>query len=134
MSTNPKITTMIDALRAELLKAELILNTQYSFDLAEPNYVKCLQLIAEVPEQREQVADLITSLFTSGEVSDEPVAFLMHVLRWPDVLDWAKNRLRRLESPIADGRPLEKIVAAFSDDWENKNFYKTLSTIEPPAV
>jgi hypothetical protein len=133
MSTNPKITTMIDALRAELLEAESILNTQYSFDLAEPNYVKCLQLIAEVPEQREQVANLITSLFTSGEVSDEPVAFLMHALRWPDVFDWAKNRLRGLENPIADGRPLEKIVAAFSDDWENKNFYKMFS-IEPPAA
>lgn len=133
MSTNPKILARIDALRAELLKAESILNTQYSFDLAEPTCVKCLQLIAEVPGQREQVADLITSLFTSGELSDEPVAFLMHVLRWPDVFDWAKNRLQRLENPIADRRPLEKIVAAFGDDWENKNFYKTFS-IEPPVV
>lgn len=133
MSTNPKIMTMIDALRAELLKAESILNTQYSFDLAEPNYVKCLQLIAEVPEQREQVANLITSLFTSGEVSDEPIAFLMHALRWPAVLDWAKNRLQQMENPVADGRPLEKIVAAFGDDWENRNFYKTFS-IEPPAA
>jgi len=121
----------IDKLRAELLNAEMILNTQYSFDLAEPSYIKCLQLIADVPEQHEQIVQLIISMFIKKEVSDEPIAFLMHVLRWTEIRDWARNQLRSMENPIKDGRPFVKIIAAFDDDWENKEFYKMFNIARP---
>ena len=131
MSISAQPTAVVHALRAELLSAEAILNTQYSFGLAEPSYIKCLELIAGAPEQRDQLGKLITSMLASGEVSDEPVAFLMHVLRWPEVLDWARNQLRHLKNPIANGRPIEKIIAAFSDDWENREFYKMFDGTAP---
>ena len=119
--------TTIDALRHELLSAESILNTQYSFDLAEPCYVRCLQLIANAPEQREQIIKLFISMCMSGEVSDEPVAFLMHALRWPEIQDWAQYQLQSMENPLRNGRRFEKIVAAFDEEWENKEFYKIFS-------
>lgn len=124
MSTNQQVATSIEGLRLELLNAESILNTQYSFDLAEPSYIKCLQQIADMPEQHEQIVKLIIRMFTNGDVSDEPVAFLMHALRWAEIYDWAQGQLASMESPIVNGRPFVKIIAAFKEDWENKEFYK----------
>lgn len=117
-------TIIVDALKSELLAAENILNTEYSFEKAEPNYLRCLDIIKSAPEMRPQFADLLTSLFDTNEVSDEPVAFLMHAQRWPEVREWAEKRIRQMPNPIATGRPLEKIIEAFSDDWENQDFYE----------
>jgi hypothetical protein len=116
--------TDLDVLREELLHAEKILDTEYSFDRAEPSYVCCLEIIGDAEDQRAQIVALITSLFSSGQLSDEPVAVLMHKLRWPEVRRWAEAELHGLENPKINGRPFEKIIAAFSDDWENKEFYK----------
>lgn len=29
-----------------------------------------------------------------------------------------------MPNPIATGRPLEKVIEAFSEDWENQEFYE----------
>lgn len=118
---------IIDALKSELLAAENILNTEYSFEKAEPNYLRCIDIIKSAPEMRPQFVSLFTLLFNANEVSDEPLAFLMHVLRWPEVRAWAENSLRRMPNPIATGQSLEKIIKAFSDDWENQEFYESFS-------
>lgn len=125
MNTNPKAVRLLARLQEQLLAAEHILSTQYSFELAEPNYLECLELIGAMPEQRLKIINLITSMFLEGEISDEPVAYLMHHLRWPEVLDWAHGQLRSMQNPVAQGRPIEKILAAFSDSWENNEFYKS---------
>lgn len=117
-------TMMVDALKSELLAAENILKTEYSFEKAEPNYLKCLQIIRSAPEMRPQFAELLKLLFDTNEVSDEPIAFLMHVLRWSEVRAWAEQKMRQMHAPIATGRPLEKIIEAFNDDWENQEFYE----------
>jgi len=119
----------IEKLRAELLKAELILNTKYSFSLAETNYVNCLQIIDEFPEQRPKFVQLLKSMFLNGEVSDEPIAFLMHALRWSEILDWAQNESQHLKNPIGHARPFMKIAAAFDDNWENGEFYKLFNPV-----
>jgi len=121
-------TMIVDTLKNELLAAENILNTEYSFEKAEPNYLRCLDIIKSAPEMRPQFVGLLTSLFESNEMSDEPLAFLMHVLRWPEVREWAENNIRRMPNPIATGRPLEKIIEAFSDNWENREFYALFSS------
>lgn len=117
-------TMIIEALKNELLAAENTLNTEYSFEKAEPNYLRCLDIINGAPEMRPEFANLMTSLFDANAVSDEPVAFLMHVLRWPEVREWAETNIRQMSNPIATGRPLEKVIEAFSDDWENQEFYE----------
>lgn len=118
---------IVDMLKSELLAAENILNTEYSFEKAEPNYLRCLEIINGAPEMRQQFAVLMTSLFETDQVSDEPLAFLMHVLRWREVRDWAEDKLREMPNPIATGRPLEKVLEAFNDDWENREFYDLFS-------
>ncbi|SFF96627.1 hypothetical protein SAMN05518865_106326 [Duganella sp. CF458] len=120
-------TVMMNALKSELLAAENILNTEYSFERAEPNYVRCLEIIGGNPEMRPQFSELLTSLFDAGLVSDEPLAFLMHVLRWSEVREWAEISIRQMPNPVATGRPLEKVIEAFGDDWENEEFYLMFS-------
>jgi hypothetical protein len=117
----------IDALRTELKQAESVLNTQYSFDLAEPHYLRCLQIINEALGERAAIVDLLKTVLVSGEVSDEPVAYLMHALRWPEIRDWAQSRVQSLSDPLAHGRHFQKVIAAYSDNWENKMFYKRFS-------
>lgn len=115
----------IDELHQQLLEAERILDTEYSFDLAEPAYLRCLDVIAEHPGDRPEFVRLLTSLFLEGQLSDEPVAFLMHRLRWPEVREWAQGQINSMADPRIHGRPFVKIINGFSDDWENKAFYKT---------
>ena len=110
----------------ELLQAEDVLNTEFSFDLAEPNYLRCLQVIQKAPELQPQFEALLISLFEKRQVSDEPLAYLMHKLRWPGVRSWMKAKLDELPHSIAGGAPYEKVLAAYSDAWENREFYKEL--------
>jgi len=104
------------------------LNSEYSFDKAESNYLRCLEIIRRAPEMRSEIIDLLKSLFDTRAISSEPVAYLMHVLRWPEMRDWAEVKLSQLPNAIATGAPLEKMIEAFSDDWENREFYKLFST------
>jgi hypothetical protein len=41
-----------------------------------------------------------------------------------EVRNWAEDSIREMPNPIATGRPLEKVIEAFSDDWENQEFYE----------
>lgn len=120
-------TMIVEKLKNELLAAENVLNTEYSFEKAEPNYLRCLEIIKNAPEMRLQFSTLMTSLFDSNQVSDEPLAFLMHALRWPEVREWAEDKIHQMPNPIATGRPLEKVIEAFGDDWENQEFYELFS-------
>lgn len=117
----------INALQAELQQAESVLNTQYSFDLAEPCYLRSLEIIGKAPAERVAIIDLLKGMLIRGEISDEPVAYLMHVLRWPEIRDWAQARVQELSNPLAHGRHFQKILAAYSDNWENRVFYKKFS-------
>jgi|AraplaCL_Col_mMS_1032034.scaffolds.fasta_scaffold01361_2 hypothetical protein len=115
----------MDEFRQQLLEAERILDTDFSFGLAEPTYVRCLELVKDNPGERFEFVRVMTTLLLEGRISEEPIAFLMHKLRWPEVLEWAQRQLNSMAKPVLHGRPLAKIINAFSDDWENKEFYKT---------
>jgi hypothetical protein len=113
----------LSTLRAELLAAEYVLNTDFSFDLAEPHYRRCLALIHSEQKLRREFVALMTSMFETNELGDEPVAYLMHCPRWREVLTWAEDNLRTMEHPILHGRPLANICEAFDDRWQNRKFY-----------
>jgi hypothetical protein len=113
----------LNALRAELQAAEHMLSTQYSSELAEPNYRRCLSLIEAHERNRRQIVELMTSMFDSGEITEEPIAYLMHCLRWEEVRSWAEAKLRAMEHPMLYGRALGRICEAFADNWEDREFY-----------
>ncbi len=115
----------IDEFKEHLLEAEHVLDTEFSFDLAEPNYLRCLEVIAANPLNRVEFAQALTGLFDGKLISDEPVAFLMHALQWPEVRSWAVESLRTMASPEIHGRAYEKIINAYEPEWEHREFYRS---------
>ncbi|MBR7747242.1 hypothetical protein [Undibacterium baiyunense] len=116
----------LELLKTELCEAENILSTEFSFEMAEPSYQRFLALVNVGEVSREEVSTLITSMFKNGEISEEPVAYLMHVLRWGEVKEWVERSLAGMANPMLHGRQLEKILEAYSDSWENREFYSCL--------
>ncbi len=110
-------------LKAQLSEAENILNTDFSFDLAEPVYRRCLAILLRKDVVRTDATDLMCSMFNSNTLSDEPISYLMHVLRWPEIRVWAETTLRNMEHPLLDGAPLERILNAYDDLWPHREFY-----------
>lgn len=106
-----------------LLTAEHILGTEYSFDLAEPTYRVCLELIVGAPDERPALSALLIAMYENKRVSDEPIAYLMHSLSWSEVREWAEQSLRADPGSIATGAGRVNILAAYSDDWDNRDFY-----------
>jgi len=117
---------VILTLKQELLAAENVLCTEYSFDLAEPNYIRCLEIIKNAPELQPQFEELLILLFQENKVSSEPIAYLMHTLKWPKIYEWAEQKLRNDPNPIAIGAPYENILKAFDNEWENREFYNSI--------
>lgn len=122
---------VIDALKQELLSAEEILNTKYSFDLAEPNYMRCLEIIKSIPKLRPQFIDLMLSLLESEAVSNEPIAYLMHALRWEEMRIKLQKKLTELPDVIVTGVPFRKVLEAYDDAWENQEFYVLFTKNRP---
>ena len=117
---------IIDNFEAELLKAEEILNTEFSFDLAEPNYLSCLDLITNNKHLEHEFESSIINLFDSKKISDEPVAYLMFKLRWIGVKNWIEDKIKSLDNPMIEADSLQKVLDAFSDDWDNQDIYSSL--------
>ncbi|MEJ5128875.1 hypothetical protein WH367_22745 [Comamonas sp. MYb21] len=110
--------------REELLKAEHVLDTGFSFDMAEPFYRRCLGLIEAAPNDQQEIERLVIEMFRTKQVSSEPLAYLMHVLRWEGVRDALEADLQNQVAPLATGVEQTKILAAFEPDWENRLFYR----------
>lgn len=117
---------LIQNFEQELLAAEHVLCTEYSFELAEPYYRRCLADIRKAPHLQLQFERVMLDLFEAKRVSDEPLAYLMHKLRWTGVRDQMEKWLREMPHAIATGAPYEKVLAAYGEDWENKAFYRFL--------
>jgi len=115
---------VIEQIEAELLQAERVLDTEYSFELAEPHYRNCLALIASAPSRQEEMENLMIRMYSERTISDEPVAYLMHVLKWPKVRSWVERKLAEDTAAIATGAAHENILMAYSEEWKNKEFYK----------
>ena len=115
---------MINRLRQKLLQAEHVLDTEYSFDRAEPHYRESLALIDSATENKEEFAHLLMDMYSSKSISDEPLAYLMHVLRWSNIRSWLEEQLAKDPTAIATGVSHEKVLAAYQDDWANREFYK----------
>ncbi len=115
---------LINDLQAELAEAERVLDTQYSFELAEPHYRKCLSLIERAPAYQSDFEKLLLDMYFEKTIGDEPLAYLMYVLRWPNIRTSLESKLAEDPKAIATGQAHEKVLSAYDDEWANKEFYK----------
>lgn len=113
----------LELVREHLLAAEYVLNTEYSFGLAEPHYRKCVALLRHNMGLRVAAARLVAELYSQGNLGDEPIAYLVHVLRWREVAEWARASIAALDNPMLHGGPLENVLEAFENEWEHCVFY-----------
>ena len=115
---------LVNAFQVELVQAENVLDTQFSFETAEPHYRKCLSIIDQAPEYQGEFEMLLLKMYFKQMISDEPLAYLMHVLRWENIKRTLEFELFNDPAAIATGRGHEKVLAAYDDEWLNKDFYK----------
>jgi len=92
----------------------------------EPFGLRILQLVGAHPELRREFEDAFCELWRRPDAGPwELVMFCMHSLRWPRVQEYYE---RELQSAITreDWRahPIARdIVAAFHDDWEDRDLF-----------
>lgn len=115
---------LVNALRAEIVQAEKVLDTQFSFELAEPHYRKCLSIIEQAPEYKGEFEILLLEMYCEQMISDEPLAYLMHILRWENIKKTLEYKLFNDPAAIATGQRHEKVLSAYHDKWANRDFYK----------
>lgn len=124
---NTAVSSFID----NLLHAEHILDTDFSFDLAEPSYQKCLKIVYEHPEIVPILEENIISMLEKGEISSEPIAYLMYCLRWPGLKAWLEQQLMDYNMSMTSSTLYNKILYSYDYDWGNKYFYKYLWASPP---
>ena len=119
--------SIMNNLRSELIKAENIIDSEYNFSHAEPTFLRCLQIIENAPDRCADFISLFDTLLTTKQISVDSIAFLMHKLRWPEVLHGAQHALQQMPNRLLTGGTMMKIIAAFEDGWKDRIFYKTFS-------
>jgi hypothetical protein len=101
-------------------------------DALEPLYEEVLDFLLSHPESRIELAQrLIETIrkYRKGHESLEPllpsstIAYSMHVLRWPEIRRFVEEENRSFYAPRMSTF-MSAILDAFSDDWEDRDFYK----------
>ena len=101
-------------------------------DELEPLYEEVLGFLEAHPAHRAELAQRLIDVvgaYRFGRERQEAllpstaVAYSMHVLRWPEVLAFAEQEHRAFYAPKM-ATLMTAIMAAFEDDWEDRDFYK----------
>ena len=104
-------------------------------DKLEPVYEELLRFLEAHANERAALAHLLAEevkAHRSRAASDESrlpiqaIAYCMHVLRWSEVLEAAKRENDEFYSHRMS-TAMEPIIGAYSDDWEDRDFYRRFS-------
>jgi len=108
---------------------------QLGEDKLEPVYEELLRFLEAHPNERAALARLLVeevkahrSRAAAGEsrLPIQAIAYCMHVLRWSEVLEAAERENDEFYS-LRMSTAMEPIVGAYSDDWEDRDFYRRFS-------
>lgn len=101
-------------------------------DALEPMYEEVLGFLESHPAHRAELSQRLIDVmgrYRFGRERQErllpsaAIAYSMHVLRWPEVLRFAEEENRVFYAPKM-ATLMTSIMAAFEDDWEDRDFYK----------
>lgn len=97
----------------------------------EPDIEVFLEHLQSHPEARDRFARwFIELLETPNTLAEWLFAYCMHVLRWQEVFE-AADAIRRRWDPKTLSHAAE-VAAAFSDDWEGREFFAHILEKLPP--
>ncbi len=101
-------------------------------DELEPLYEEVLGFLEAHPAHRVELAQRLINVMGAYRFGRErpeallpstAIAYSMHVLRWPEVREFAEQEHRDFYAPKMETL-MTSIMAAFEDDWEDRDFYK----------
>ena len=101
-------------------------------DELEPLYEEVLEFLTSHPTHRAQLAQSLIDMMGKYRFSRErrekllpstAIVYAMHELRWPEILEFAQQENQAFYAPKMETL-MNSIIAAYEDDWENKDFYK----------
>ncbi|NOU23504.1 MAG: hypothetical protein HOO93_17290 [Methyloglobulus sp.] len=124
-----------------------IFSQQFGVNHAEHVFIEIVKIIQDHPSLKAHLLTLIENTLNVDDVylyylkerpknfvTGELIEYLAHAFRWTELLDLAqKRKIRRFgqdadperSSDIADG-----IIEALSDDWADKDFYRSFSELD----
>jgi hypothetical protein len=103
-------------------EAETLLRANPDASAAEPIFDSVLAHVRDAPEYRTAVCEALVDLFVNGSLPVELAGYLFHALRWPEL----RKSFEKLRTGRRDPRSLyilERMLAAFEDDWDEREFY-----------
>ncbi|MDI9855178.1 hypothetical protein [Comamonas sp. 17RB] len=101
-------------------------------DELEPLYEEVLGFLEAHPAHRVELAQRLINVMGAYRFGRErseallpstAIAYSMHVLRWPEVREFAEQEHRDFYAPKMETL-MTSIMDAFEDDWEDRDFYK----------
>ncbi len=126
------ITEELDAICARIVQAD---EPTKGEDELEPKYEELLNFLVLHQSHREVLLQRLFAIMRGYRTSRErqepllpatAIAYAMHELRWPEVLQFAKHENDdfwwRSKSTV-----MTEIMDAYGDDWEDKVFYRRFS-------
>lgn len=96
--------------------------------LYEPYFVAVLSFIKKHPDLIQNIKATVCNVVEKGNVLPyELIAFCMHELRWPEVLDSANKRIQAEDRNPHARRLAELIVEAYDPMWDCRVLYSYYS-------
>ena len=114
---------IIKEVRAHLIEATRLLDTELSAEIPETEYIACIQCIRKYPAFRKDFALLLITMYENREIFYDTVSYLMFVLRWKEIYIWAEYKRDTVDYPITYAKPYIEILDAYSDSWEYHYYY-----------
>jgi hypothetical protein len=114
--------------------ASRILAAGFGVNRAESSFFDIVKLLREEEALKEHFVERVRATFAlrapspfdAGTVPIELVELVAHELRWPELLDLARERIDKLfggEVSLAVGDVSYRLSGAYKDDWEDREFY-----------
>jgi hypothetical protein len=104
-------------------------------DKLEPLYGRLLDFLRMHEDYRKELASSLIGIMEKYRHSRESkqtllpgsaIAYCMHELRWPEIYQFAESENRDFYSKRM-ATFMTDIMAAYDDDWEDKEFYRRFS-------
>jgi hypothetical protein len=92
----------------------------------EPYGVAMVELARAHPEHRAEICAAFQRVMAPDGGAWEVLLLPMHLLRWPEMREWFDTKRRDcIAASDWRGEPIyRKLVDAFDDHWENRDFYE----------
>lgn len=131
----------MDSVNAKILldihieNAIRILSAGFGVNHAEATFFDTIQLLREESVLKQYFLERVEETFAmpdvgrldSGMVPGDLIELVAHELRWTELLGLASKRIENFfkgNASLAVGDIAHNIAKAYSDDWENQEFYR----------